>query len=42
MLGFIFAYVSNILIVVNLYVFCLLTAYICYIIIDVRDLERQM
>jgi len=39
MLGFVFAYISNILIVLTLYDFYLLPAYFCYIAIDVRNLD---
>jgi hypothetical protein len=42
MLGSIFTYVSNILIVVILYDFCLLPAYVCHIVINIGNLERQV
>jgi hypothetical protein len=38
-LGFDFAYVSDIYVIVSLYDFCLLPTYFCYIIIDVLNLE---
>jgi len=41
-LGFAFAYVSNIYIFMLLYDFCLLPAYFFYIIVNVRNFERQM
>jgi len=42
MLGFVFACVSDIYIIVSLYDFCLLPTYFCYVIINVRNLERPM
>jgi hypothetical protein len=42
MLGFLFAYVSDIYIVLNLYNFCLLPTYFCYVIVNVWNLERPM
>jgi hypothetical protein len=41
MLGFIFAYVSDIYIIMSLYDFCLLPTYFCYVIINVRNLETS-
>jgi hypothetical protein len=40
--GFRFCYVSNIHIIVILYDFYLLPAYFCYIIVNVRNFERQI
>jgi hypothetical protein len=40
MLSFIF--ISNIIIVVILYDFCLLPAYVCYMVINLGNLERQI
>jgi hypothetical protein len=37
-----FAYVSNIYIIMSLCDFCLLPTYFCYVIVNVRNLERQM
>jgi hypothetical protein len=42
MLGFVFAQVSNIYIIVILYDFCLLPAYFCQVIVNLRNLERPM
>jgi hypothetical protein len=41
-LGFVFAYISNIQIFMILYDFCLFPACFGYIIVKVRNLERQM
>jgi len=41
-LGFVFAYVSDIYVIVDLHDFCLLPAYFCYVIVNVRKLERPM
>jgi hypothetical protein len=41
MLGFVFAHVSNIYIIVILYDFCLLPAYLGYVIVNVWNLELQ-